>query len=181
MPVSIVTAEHYRDYVERLVRLLGREPFGQGAYASVFQHPTYPNIVVKVYRKDRGYEAYLAWCAKNKRNKYVPKFIGKARVFWDSDHNYIGVVFMEKLTSLTQRDLQTFGRKIQKTMKDLGDVVSGDLHFDRDEWSLLAVHHPDPDLRAFSAFMRENWEQEDIKRDNLMKRGDQLVFIDPLG
>jgi hypothetical protein len=181
--MPIVIAESYEHYVRRLVGDLDIKLLGDGVYASVFKHPTDPNIAVKVYRKDIGYERYIDWCLKNKRNKYVPKLKGKAKVFKDKSNNYIGVVFLEKLVSVSQASYRKFCTYISDSLaRSAGYVPQYPIdEYDKEDWELVAGYMPDKDLSDLARFLVSNWEHLDVSISNLMLRGNQVVFTDPLG
>ncbi len=132
---DIVTEERLDDYIKRLTKTLRIKKLGSGYYSSVFQHPVYHNVVVKLCRKqDPKTIFYLREGAKNPGNPWFPKIVGIHKVtFHDEDldpsfiemdkHgdglNYIThIIFMQKLRPVRRREYTEATRRIFATMPD---------------------------------------------------------------
>jgi len=122
IPVKIsaaqrLLAETAYEYVKRLGKL-GIQSLGKGMYGQVFQHPTMPNVVVKLLLEtDPMYQKYVTFCQKHQSNPYVPKIIGvesAQKAFdtkdrWNLEQANLYLVFMEKLTPASNKQYKAFG------------------------------------------------------------------------
>lgn len=183
--------ESFDAYVERLIKRHGINQIGKGYWGIVFQHPTHPDIVVKVYKgQDQDYTKYLNWCQRNQDNPYVPKiidvhsheYLDKRKGVGNRDVRYqsfFEIVFMEKLKPVSlaeyKRQLKNLGIN---DFIDTGNVE--DLTYDAFE-EAYQEGYMDVDLAKWWKFIRTMPEDRlDINHRNVMLRGKQLVFIDPL-
>lgn len=178
-------AETLEDYVTRLGRL-GISQLGKGGFAQVFQHPTMPNVAVKLLvEQDPGYERYLKYCeTKGKSNPYCPKIlqvVKAEKIFddtWDPD---MVLVFMEKLTPITQQEFNTF-HQYASSLANLPIMHSNNL-CDSRTWHLLSKQKEDLPLAALAKALyvmyASDQEDFDLHKANIMKRGHQLVITDP--
>lgn len=132
---DIVTEERLDDYIKRLTKTLRIKKLGAGYYSSVFQHPVYHNVVVKLCRKqDPKTIFYLREAAKSPGNPWFPKIVGIHKVtFHDEgldpsfiamdEHgdgmNYVThIVFMQKLRPCRRWEYKSAVEKIFKTMPE---------------------------------------------------------------
>ena len=174
------TFSDYIDFLGTQVTLIG-----DGAYAFVFNVPKNKNIVAKVFKpsEDEAYFTYLEWCLKNQHNPYVPK-IHDVFIF---DQTYsedeIGIVFMERLKSITIKKYGQFAKNIMHQhnigagAKDFRDILCS---FSDKDWGKIC-RSKDRNLAAFAKFMNRELKGgygNDCHDGNLMLRGDQVVFID---
>lgn len=175
-----LTAERYGEYLERLTDDLNVKSLGSGAFAEVFQHPTLKNVVVKVLRKDPNYLRYAEFCRARPRNPWLPKIAAITPVqIVGSPHAHL--VFLEKLNRGTLRAI----RELKKSLtKDYGLPVTADdkSWFTAKGWRNLAERTKDKGLAEFALFAGDpkNHRRLDLHEGNLMLRGTQLVFTDPL-
>ncbi len=174
--------ETLKDYSDRLVKTLNVKRLGSGAYAHVFQHPAFSNVVVKVFTaRDKTYKRYLAWCLKHQNNKYVPKIIEAVPFKSDTGDAYT-IVFMQKMTKVSE---SKFGDWLESMF---GEKIAAIYHDDED-WSKLyaAIHKASAKIK--DADFKEIWDHVlsygehrlDLHAGNIMMRGNQVVFSDPVG
>lgn len=182
--------EPLRDYLTRLVSKEGIKLIGKGAYSHVFQHPQFHNVVVKVYTaKDVLFKDYVQWCLKNQHNIYVPQIIEDIP-YSDGTNNY-HILFMQKMKPINDAQFEQILTKIMKL----------DQEADEDLVYLLNDAIDMVDMEGLNSFMRtcfkrgygdkhlyEIWEKIksyginkiDLHSANVMLRGNQLVFTDPV-
>lgn len=200
--VELLQEEDYDSYIARLVKSLGIKQLGTGYYGKVFQHPVYHNVAVKIYLKDPAYDAYIKWCLENQGNKYIPRIIDVVQyVDKDTPTHRLGakykIVFFEKLSKALAEKIKEAVREIVKKVLDAGfDITDsgtrngkfftsctkfGDFYYD--DWRSIAKAKIDPDLTAFAEFMassRSSPRRLDMHNANVMLRGNQIVFTDPV-
>lgn len=182
-----VVAEHLKDYVKRLKKL-GIKQLGSGNFADVFQHPTMPNVVVKLLTEsDKGYEAYVKFSQKNKSNKYVPKILQvvEADKAFDKKGEYdmgdLRLIFMEKLEPIHYNKYVDFGEHILKVSGVKAPNVEKAL-MDVNTWKKAAAQKKDPDLAAIAKFIVKTQGgavQLDMHDGNMMMRGSSVIITDP--
>lgn len=177
--------EKLAQYVRRLTKELNIKRLGRGNYAHVFKHPTHPDVVVKVFTADSGYERYLRFVKKNQRNKYVPRIIDHVRIpDKDVEGGWYNIVFMEKLTRASYDDLhQEMSRWARLAGLKHHDQFSTPEELDLEDFEKLAYQTEDRDLaavaREFLTLDNDDDEYFDLHDGNVMMRGNQLVIIDP--
>ncbi len=78
--------ERLSDYMKRLVRDLNIKTLGSGYYSTVFQHPVYHNVSVKITREaDPHHVLWLREAEKHQHNPWFPKIIGIHKVMFHND------------------------------------------------------------------------------------------------
>lgn len=191
MVLQQTNEEKRSEYFRRLEKDLNIERLGGGGYAKVFQHPTHPEIAVKVVTdSDESYLKYLDFIHDHPKNKYVPHVLSVHKHstgekeyavsddMLDSDYT---IVFMEKLRPINSREYDALNVKI-------GDLLGGvaiKMHsLAKRHWAALSKQNEDSDLATFAKFMLDILESHvslsDIHENNIMMRGNQPVFTDPL-
>ncbi len=185
----LVMAEKLKEYQKRLKKL-GIKTLGQGNFADVFQHPTMPNVVVKLLTEnDKGYEKYVAFSEQHKGNKYVPKILGVHKekdVFEGELDPDLHLVFMEKLRPIEDDEYMEFGQYIL----DLGTdgatpsiMTSMTDHLnDLPRWKSIARQTKDKDMAELAKFFLANAKGKvnlDLHDGNMMMRGSKPVITDP--
>lgn len=164
------TTQTYSDYIEFLQNTTVKE-LDFGAYAYIFKHPTDKDKIVKVFpgEQDR-YHLYLKWCLKNQENKFVPK-IYEYHEFMLEDRFEIGVVFLEKLKSMSSAKYKNFHSSNLLAIENKKYV---DAKFFRPSKTL------DKDFRAVLRFLWSAPAEFDFHDGNFMLRDEQIVVTDPL-
>lgn len=183
-------AETLNSYVKRLKKL-GIKTLGRGQYADVFQHPTMPDVVVKLLTdNDPCYEAYVEFSRKT-RNKYTPKILDVVSadqafdVKGKDDLGDLRLVFMEKLEPLHYNRFIDFGEHVGKLagFKSRFDIESALM--DVETWIKVSKQKVDPDLAKLAKFLVKinktgvKGSQLDLHDGNMMVRGTQVVITDP--
>lgn len=204
------TASQYED---RLIKTLGIKRLGAGVFSSVFEHPVYHNVVVKVVRRvDDAYLRYAEWCMQQgTSNPWLPWIISMVPVTLDYEaHEMYGkpnpkvpvpkgkflphgrftggntfIIFMQRMEKAYKENIRDAIDYIATTLPE--DVVEGlylydrrsFLTFDQEDWYGIAKHTTDKHLAAFARMaVAEGFD--DIHDGNVMMRGNQLVFVDPV-
>lgn len=149
---------------------------GKGSKGSVYSHND-PSLVLKTFYEDPAYEYYLNWCIKHPNNRFGVKVKN-----WRKSENQ-NEVLLERLEPVTWDDLESEVSKWNKMIN--GDPLNDDfMHFSNAEWERLSKVK-DLDIAEFAKFitgaLASNNEFEiELQKSNIMKRGSQIVFIDPL-
>jgi hypothetical protein len=172
-----ITAETYRQYVDRLRKVEKLKYIDEGAFGTVFQHPTMPNVVAKVVKRDPANYKWLAFCRDNPSNPWLPKLYSITHLELD-DAKKAYVVFMEKLKEARRTD---FWETIEAIGMDAPLPDPGTNLDDPKAWKCLSETTKDKNLAKVALyFSTQKWETFDIRPDNCMLRGHQFVFVDPL-
>jgi hypothetical protein len=190
---ELLAEESLRDYLIRLVDKEGITKLGGGAFSQVFQHPQFHNVVTKVYTaKDRKYATYATWCQANQSNPYVPQIIEQLP-FTHGKQKYI-ILFMEKMTPL-KNEAQLFrawvrALKLPKDGPHNEEILE---HFsnyveDSDSGELakgvklaFELGYGDANLvKIWNHILTYGVKNIDLHEGNMMLRGRQLVFTDPV-
>jgi hypothetical protein len=176
------TDQDIYDYVDDLIDNHKIKKLGMGDYGVVFQHPSDPNLAVKVMRSDEGNSiAFLKYARKNwKSNPWLPKIFK----IHEYEHNDSGdqyyIVFMEKLKPLPKPKYKEFMEK-ELGIKDEGQsgfYLGNDIGHDTIEDVVKVAK--DKKLKAVLDFISHYEFNTDLGVANLMLRGDQIVFVDPI-
>lgn len=186
MKVQALFEEELEDYVKRLTKKELMKKLGSGVYGAVFQHPTYHNMVVKVFEGgDEGYKTWLKFAKRNQNNKYVPKIVSIHYV----ENEYgdeIGLVFMKKLLRAPVAKIRVLVKTLNDALKSQRSIADHNYHFEEfsgTDWFKIskAVAKSDPDL-AKIALLFSDVPPSDLHDANLMMDTDgQLVITDPFG
>lgn len=189
------TPQSMADYVADLVKKRMKKIGQNGMFADVFQHPTLPNVAVKVYTlADRAYQEFHSWASHNQSNPYVPKFIGKPHEYEvdpeheddEPDFGY-GIVFMEKLRDIGIPKYNKFWVNVFGE-KEARRITSGTFDFDLQwefeykevEKAIEMLGDKDPHLSDILDFIVGSNRKIDLTERNIMLRGNQVVFVDPI-
>lgn len=174
-----VAKEAFNDYLKRLIDM-GMEKLGKGGFATVFQHPDHENVVVKVGLETPQSRAYswLKWC-QGVSNKYTPKIYYLAELDTQVPTNWkrkapprMFICFMEKLTPADPKVVKTFFKENDHVFAQLEPRFWG---IDADNFKLV-------DDKALLAVLQaiNKIGFSDLKLENIMMRGKQIVFADPV-
>lgn len=202
---EIIVEEKVKDYITRLVRTLKIRELGAGYFSTVFQHPVYHNVAVKVtHKSDPLSIVYLENAMKHPDNPWFPKIIGIYKVGYhggdmqqklinmDDDHmafSEIGhIVFMQKLRRATAKEIKNAVHEILATLPQhkfkyfRHRYVDGG--FENMDWELIEKYTTDEHVRQVAALLNA-LDADDIHEDNVMMRDDgvgkpHLVFTDPV-
>lgn len=179
MPTKITAAAvELEDYVKQL-EAAGATIVGEGYHSVVLSHPEDATKVIKVSHTDSSvaYE-WLKWCKANP-NKYVPLVHSLSKV---SRKGYF-VAVVERLKPITRPQFLAF-----LDAEDLNEVltISKTVHtrWDIQPDKLATIENKllrrvMTRIYVLSESMRYVYGQ-DITVDNILRRGNQIVFNDPV-
>lgn len=161
----------WRDHYIKRLKGMGIEQLGNGFCANVFQHPTMPDIAVKVVEAtDRQFFKFLHWSKRHYWNSWVPKFYDVTMVDVVNNKGY-GIIFLERLEKIGDAEFQLF-------LEDTLFCTKKSLTVTCLERAVNMVH--DDDLRSVLHFILVRSKGMDLHQGNFMKRGEQIVFVDPV-
>lgn len=197
-----LTATTLTEYLKDL-KSQGIEPVAKGSHAFVFQHPTDPTTMVKVFTHDPAFESYTKFCQSNPDNPYLLKIKGEHHDehgldpdpeykghIWNSGKTGLHVIFMEKLTPISDAQFKKFIYGLeticfiphQKNLSVYQSKISP-------LWTRLCEIKTsrgvplDPNLKQFAEWLVGEYTTgggyPDIHKDNFMMRGRQVVVVDP--
>lgn len=162
----------YYDYIHDIERLHKIKFMQSGAYARVYQHPVYHNVVVKIFREDDAYASYLNWCVKHQDNPFVPQIADVKRI-----RTEFTIVFLEKLKNSSSVARQVLCKQIMTRCPIYGGIdmlTCGD-------WKYISRKVSDVALTQIAKFLATTKHELDLHPGNIMMRTNgQLVFTDPI-
>ena len=141
---------------------------GEGINGAVFQNEKYP-YVLKVYRRDAGYDEWVYFSKTHSANKHVPKFRGQI-IYLNENFRAVRVEPLEPCSPVASYRFIDEVDKIQRS-------IMGKRFNERDE----ILKRFKPDLVEVALFLND-WEgHSDLTQFNVMarKNGD-VVIIDPI-
>lgn len=190
-----LSEEKIGDYFKRIVKEKGIKKLGAGAFARVFQHPEFKNVVVKVYvDKDVAYKKYLKWCLRNQNNPFVPKVIEEVKYNSDAGDAY-NILFLEKLHKFNSEEQLTLalskafdlgkGDEREKNFDELGEAVStwdnpGELYNVLEKFVSAGRSKSKDFERLWAHIKTYGYDAFDLHAGNAMRRGSQIVITDPV-
>jgi hypothetical protein len=181
---------------------MGLKHLGKGYSADVFQHPTMPDVAVKVFIYDPGFATYAKFCAQHESNPYLLKIFDyhndpKGFNFEGSEGDKpngltsANIVFVEKLQPASSAAIKHFTAyceqlaKFPATGKTLGYYADyGNEKLNLRLWAALAQQGRDRELQQFARWYNKQIKGDDhipdVHDSNVMVRGTQMVFSDPI-
>ncbi len=171
MRIDEITVPKGKSQAVYLLHRAGYHVMGHpGAFGTVMRKPGSPYVVKLYEANDRAYTTFAEFC-RTTTNPYFPRIIG--RIVEVTPH--YRAVRLEPLSS--PRD--EYGAT--RFLMACEDYIMGRSKIDDDTWSLMEDH---PELKeaclALRTLMSEHALHLDLYFYNLMVRGDQYVFIDPV-
>lgn len=167
---------------------------GAGAYAHVLAHPRYRNVVVKVHRmdfhrspEDDGYIQYLMRAQKYPDNPYFPQLVD-IRFFrnrkenlgkWET-HPMYAITFMEKLSPKPANPKRWEASPIFEIFDDLYIQGPYDLKYFIDAALKIGDRNLAQAFKVIDSVREDGFGTLDIHEQNVMWRGNQPVFTDPI-
>lgn len=189
----IQTDENYYSYTDRLSGFHETiEYLDDGAFSSVYVHPTHHDIAVKVYSINESpnsdpYIKYLKWIENNSTNPYVPK-IYDVRVFdgpteYDGEGHY-AVIHMERLygKDMSHTAWRRY-RDLQQLIFDFEVEAFDDTRYGswlRERTKTIKDKDLKKVLRQVASYSETYGAFIDLHRNNVMWRKNQPVIIDPI-
>jgi len=174
---QVLTAEDLSSYTGRLVQQL--HLLGEGSFAQVFQHPTDPNMVVKVFADDPVYLQYVNFCQRNPNNRWLPKVMELHRLDIDGRDD-VWAVFMPRLRHATQAQVNQAFAGLVPWLPEVNKAFSERKRLSFPQWRILVRMADDPDTKTMATWMWRHFNRLDLLRQNFMMRDDQVVFNDPV-
>jgi len=199
---ELIQEETLEAYTDKLVKSLKIKKLGSGAYASVFQHPVYHNVAVKVVQDDPEYMRFARFCQKNPNNEWLPKIVSIHKVAVDDEFRMNSgtveahIIFFQKLRPARASEIKAAVQRILKTVppKYFAQGAQDDPLFDPmvyytdfdeldERWGRIARKTTDADVRVVAKYFAY-LDGVDLHPGNVMMRDDkgraQLVFTDPV-
>lgn len=192
---ELLAEETVPDYLRRLMGTLKIQELGKGKYASVFQHPMYHNVAVKIFEYDPEYLAYIRLCQKTK-NRWLPHVVSVHKLKMDEVETWrhkkynekpgktdAYIVFFEKLRAASMKEIWAAVKEIAKDVPEehsmeLLDNTFEDWH--RGHWQIVKQFAKDKDTKKL-AEIAVRFGFHDVHDQNVMIRSNgQLVFTDPV-
>jgi len=171
-------AETYKDYLMRL-RKLNITEIGDGGFGRVFQHPEFSNVAVKVVRSDTQYLRFARFARRHPANPYLPKIADIVSVHFDDSKDGF-IVFTERLRPAPAKLWLQFQEFLPKSTWPWSLAPNSVKRLSSAGWQWLAAEAQDTNVREFATFAFKNMARLDLSQSNLMARGSQLVFTDPV-
>lgn len=208
MKVVDLFEEQVDDYVKRLTKSLDIKTLGKGAFSTVFQHPVYHNVTVKLTRDpDPHHILWLREAEKHQGNPWFPKIIGIHKVMFHSDdldkktvkrdeaHDAAlegrHLIFMQKLRPMTRVEDRNLARYLLSQMQEeerydrlrlMSPKQSVDELYDG-IWEDIVKHSKDKHLVELAKVLVKVGA-DDLHRGNIMMRDDgsssHPVVTDPV-
>lgn len=130
---ELIAEEKVDAYLNRLTKSLKIKKLGSGYFSSVFQHPVYHNVSVKITRKaDPVAMTWVKEAMQHLHNPWYPRIIGIHKVHFHSDEVRLAdieddvdnllalegrhIVFMEKLRPIKKAELKKAAVYIAHTL-----------------------------------------------------------------
>lgn len=185
--VNAATSKLLDTYVQQLIKK-GQQHLGSGNFASVFQHPTYANMVVRVADVGDAGNVWLEVCAQQRFNPWLPQVaeITTANLESEDRPHWIQVSFIEKTRELSLGRLAPSMRPFTSV---LGVYAGSPLPLSKNSKDALlrlaAKYVPgDKDLITALNLISKGPSGHpgmhlDLVPSNLRMRGRQVVFSDP--
>lgn len=164
-----------RKDVDAVLRKAGYKRLGYGAYGAVYQKSG-SNYVLKIFdSNDRAYLDFIDFSKRHSNNPHFPKFFGKVVKV---THRYYAVKV--ELLSPYKGDSTHFREYIKNrdyAIKKPESLIAEIVNDALDELS----NYPSL-LQACDLLIDEFGKKHrfDIKDENIMMRGDTIVFVDPI-
>lgn len=191
---ELLAEETVPDYLRRLMGTLKIKELGKGKYASVFQHPMYHNVAVKIFEYDPEYLAYIRVCQKTK-NRWLPQVVSVHKLKMDEVETWrhkkynekpgktnAWIVFFEKLRPASMNEILAAVREITKDVpEDQKMHVEGTFEdWNSGSWRIVSMYAKDKDTKKLADIaLRIGFH--DVHDLNVMIRSNgQLVFTDPV-
>jgi hypothetical protein len=149
----------------------GYEKIGTGTWGDVYSKPG-DSLVLKLFHPgDQAYTDFVTLALQHQNNPHFPKFHGKMMKVTD-DYN---AVRMEKLTPNTSKELAEVLEDYLNVLSGAGQYVSK-----TKLWPLLLKN---PKLKEACKIIAEKILKThylDLQPQNIMMRGNTVVFTDPV-
>jgi hypothetical protein len=144
-----------------------------------------------MHQPDPAYLAYLRQSSKHRNNPWLPRVLDINSRAFDTANRRSGttawIIVLERLRSASGAEVKNAVDTVLATVNPryLG-TKSPDAYRTFDDikkplWQAIAQHSSDADIRVFAEFLSQFAPQNiDVSNANVMMRGSQLVFADPV-
>lgn len=187
---GLLAEETLDDFVASM-KNRGAKIIGRGNNAMVFTNPEDDRTVIKVmHQPDPAYLAYLRQSNKHPDNPWLPQVLDINSQTLDSpgqrSTTTVWNIVLERLRPASGAEVKNAVDTVLATVNPryLG-TKSPDAYRTFDDikklWPTIAQHSSDADIRVFANFLSQFSPQDvDVSNTNVMMRGPQLVFADPV-
>jgi len=184
---ELITEETKNEYFKRLVKTLKIKKLGEGAYASVFQHPVYHNVAVKFFQYDPMYMKFIKHCMKHPENPWLPKVVSVHKL--DIDNAWYDRAEKDKKREMKEDGYLVFFQKLRKATAKEIKIAAQDIISDLPEKVFLNDDNAErgnfnfmfrrADVDDFYNFENEEWEvvARMTKRPEVKKLAQILVSV----
>lgn len=158
---------------EGLLRDKGFKLLGHGQYGTVFTHPSLP-YAIKVFSDAGGYSTFVNYCTNNSHNEHLPKFRGKI-IRINEDYAFCRLEILTSVSTQQAAMMDDISNIVSTTGKSLNWRRLMDC-FD----SSYAEHgFTESMFQTIVSLARISYVHYDLHGENIMRRGDTIVIIDP--
>lgn len=162
--------------IEDYVKTIDLPVLGRGLRGVVYDLQN--GHVLKVFENDPLYFEWVMFCSRNQDNSFVPKLTGLKRLPV-SDPNCYSVT-IEKLKPINQYQLRNF---FESVAKHYGLTLNVRRRFidwlSPEEWATIGEDTSE-DLSTVAKWFSTRGQDLDLNHENVMLRGSQFVFADPV-
>lgn len=168
-PEYQATDSEFLSILIQKLRDLGYKQYelGFGAYGVVYARPQ-DDYVIKIFKKDKGYESYLKFIEKFKSSPYVPRIRGKITKI----SNKYSFVRIEKLQPI---DKELYLKIME--LKYPSDIELREKNIDEFEKNYPGFVDF---LNQLTKYTNQSMFSLDLNKDNIMMRNNTPVITDPL-
>ncbi len=167
------------DQYTRRLRKMKIKQLGSGAYSRVYAHPEHEDVAVKLLTdEDPRYLKFAKECMKLD-NPWLPKVYSIEKVrFGDGEVSHL--IFMERLNKPTAVKIKKASEVIQQDLPACLRINAGNFaNFRPMVWRRVKQYTKDKSIKQMANLLAKI-DTNDIHDGNVMMRGDQLVFTDPV-
>lgn len=176
-------AETSDEYIKRLLKLGIKQLDRTHSRGGVFSHPTMPNVVVKIasthssaFGKSVAYDWYR-WAKAHSSNVWVPRVYNLTKLDIEGHVEWYACM-MERLNKAPKGALRSLIAKksLQKVIVYDPDTMS----YDIDKRYLKDIKEQDLKVALEKIERLSREDKCDLADQNIMLRGKQIVFTDPV-
>jgi hypothetical protein len=161
--MKLVFPERYSN-VEQAMESAGYSRLGKGSYGMVWHKPGQTSVV-KLFRQDRGYEAFVRYCRKQRDNPHVPRF--SSNILDVYDYKMIRIERLSKMGSSPTNDR-------------IHNSISGFFYCWNQTEKMMTYIKKRPKLEKVLIDVKSLGCTIDMHMGNMMLRGRTVVITDPL-
>jgi len=169
----VKTQEHYVDYIRRLKsKKFKQRVCGSGSFATVFYHPTRPDLVVKVADMDDAYEKWVEFSMKRWHNPYLPKIAYHQKFKVVGDKSFYTVTILEKLSKIPEAK---FDAVLDRHFEGCyPDSIAGFKELS----AMMECEYLTEIWKKIAKLKSKKGFEVDFHDGNIMMRGNRVVFTD---